>query len=199
MASPSSFRTYPLSAINLPDLSITLAGPTGLFLSPVTGSMSNGINALTISFGVQAQNSILAAPTGSASTPSFRPLQPLDVPILGISNTNLSLGTIQQLLIGSTANGVNGFAPRMVRVIITAATAISIPATISIGTVAGSYIDIMPLTALTSLTSINKMVNTYLSAAIGTIAAGTAIYLNIGTAITGTSASCRVDVIGDYF
>lgn len=144
---------------------------------------------------------VLSNPTGSlgqfvCSNGSDAPYSLYPGGILNLVN-NVNSKNTGQTLIFAVPSGVT-FYPQSIRVVCSAASAITVPAIISIGTTAGSYIDILPLTALAGLTGANGLLNLPISALVSTVAANTPIYVNVGTAATGASQTLSVHIIGSY-
>lgn len=98
----------------------------------------------------------------------------------------------------TTNNNGQIFYPSRIRIIVESANTITVPAIVSVGTVAGSYIDILPATTLTALVTTSLIQNYPLSVAISSIAANTAIAINVATGATATTLTIGVEVFGDY-
>lgn len=101
--------------------------------------------------------------------------------------------------IQTSENGTQRFMPLQVIIECTAASAIVGAATISVGTNASSYNNLLAATALTGVTAANNMLGFNLPlVATSSVAANTAINVNVTLAATGTSQVARVDVLGYY-
>ena len=91
------------------------------------------------------------------------------------------------------------FIPTQVVAEITTADTIAVAPTISVGTNAATYNDILTASALTGLTAVNKMLGFGLTAAAGTsVAASVDIYVKVTTGATAVACVGRIDVIGYY-
>lgn len=95
-----------------------------------------------------------------------------------------------------TTDGGARFHPLFIVVEVTAATALTIGGTASIGTNAATYTNV--LAALTTGTTVNSMLPNALSALTDSIAPGTAVKFNLTVAATGTSGVLSVVVVGFY-
>lgn len=101
--------------------------------------------------------------------------------------------------IQTSENGTQRFMPLQVIIECTAASAIVGAATISVGTNASSYNNLLAATALTGVTAANNMLGFNLPlVATSSVAANTAINVNVTIAATGTSQVARVDILGYY-
>jgi hypothetical protein len=101
--------------------------------------------------------------------------------------------------IATTENGSQRFIPKTVIIELTAATAVTVVATLSVGTNSATYNNILAATALTGLSALNNIVMIHLPAtAISSIAPNTDIYVNVTIGATATTANIRVDVDGYY-
>lgn len=98
----------------------------------------------------------------------------------------------------TTENGTERFHPLYVCAELTAATSVSVVPTISVGTNASSYNNILTATALTNFTAANKMQNYPISVLVDSVAANTAILVNVSIGATATTCTGKVAVIGYY-
>ena len=100
--------------------------------------------------------------------------------------------------VGTTENNGMTFFPRFARIRCNAATSITLPASISIGTNATSYNDILGITALTGVLSAGQYLLLPIASTVGTsVAPNTQIFVNVTTGATGTSQTFGVAVVGD--
>lgn len=90
------------------------------------------------------------------------------------------------------------FVPTSVVVYCSAATAITVPASISIGTNGAAYDNMVAPSTLSALTAAGLFTVPVLTVGGTAATASTAVVLNITTAATGTSQTIEVDVIGFY-
>lgn len=97
-----------------------------------------------------------------------------------------------------TTESVSNFYVTGVTVESTSATAITVPATLSVGTNAATYNNILAAGAMTSLTAANLFSMLLPTVASVVVAASTAINVNISVAATGTSQTLTVGVQGYY-
>jgi len=111
---------------------------------------------------------------------------------------NINLKNTGATLISATKSNAGNFYARVIRVVITSATAITVPATISIGTNSTSYNNILVATALTALTTVDTILTIPLAAVSSLVASEGEIYANVSVAALGTSISATIDIIGDY-
>lgn len=122
--------------------------------------------------------------------------QPLDVSMEVIA---VNAKTVAATKIDTTRSSTRRFIPRYAIVYCRSASAITVPATISIGTNSATYDNILPATALTGVTAAQNYLHIPLgAAAISGIAASTDIYVNVSTAATGTSQTLDVLLVGIY-
>lgn len=119
---------------------------------------------------------------------------PNDLVVLTLSNIN---GALQATSTLATTDPTGRFTPLYVSVQLQSTTGFAVVASLSIGT-NGSVNDILPITALTGISSSNLMINLPLVAIISTIAAATAISVKITTAATATTYVLKVSLIGFY-
>ena len=94
-----------------------------------------------------------------------------------------------------TNTGTSNFIVTGVSVVCTAASSITIPATVGIGTAAGTS-DILSAVALTGLTSNTKTYRYSLSGSSNVIASAGTIYANVTVGATGTSQTITINVMG---
>lgn len=90
------------------------------------------------------------------------------------------------------------FVPTSVMVYCSAATAITVAASISIGTNGATYDNLVAPGILSGLTAAGLFTIPVLTVGGTAATASTAVVLNITTAATGTSQTIEVDVIGFY-
>lgn len=115
------------------------------------------------------------------------------------SVTGVNAGATGSTLLGTTSNNGLSFHPSSLRVKVAAASGVIGAASISIGTNATAYDDIMSITALTGLTVAGKfLVLPVALTAQSAIAPNTQVYVKVTTAITGTSETLDIKLIGDY-
>lgn len=112
--------------------------------------------------------------------------------------TGINTKTTGATVVGTTENGTQRFVPTHIIAEVTATSAPLTAASVSVGTNGASYNNILAITPLTGLTTVNTLLIIPIVLAVGSIAANTAINVNVTTAITGTSQSVRFDVIGYY-
>lgn len=116
-----------------------------------------------------------------------------------ISKNNIPITAVGNTLIGTTENGTQRFYPLFAVISVRSASGVLTVGTVSIGSNASNYNNIMPATALTGLTAIDLMLKVQLAAsAIQSVAPNTDIYLRVSVAATGTQKNCDVTVIGYY-
>lgn len=125
------------------------------------------------------------------ATDYFRQLQ-------DFSATGINAASTGSTLIGTTQNGTQAFHPLFVVFKMTAANTITIVPIVSVGTNASTYNNVIALTTLTGLTSVGAMLPTNITTVIGAIPANTAIFANIGTGATATTATLEVHLFGYY-
>lgn len=102
------------------------------------------------------------------------------------------------LLYTTLSNGLR-FVPVKVVAEVTAADTIAVVASLSIGTNATSYNDILAISALTGLSAVNKIIEfSPLAAAISSIAGNTGIYVKVTTGATATTCTGRIHLFGLY-
>jgi hypothetical protein len=112
--------------------------------------------------------------------------------------SGIDLKTVASTLLFTTENAGKKFIPTRANFIVTAASGLTLPATVSIGTNASSYNNILVATALTGLVAAEKVLPTPLTTAIDRVAANTGIYANVSIAATGISGTLAVDIEGYY-
>lgn len=102
-------------------------------------------------------------------------------------------------MVFTTENATRRFYPMFVVIKVTAANTIALVPTISMGTNASSYDNILTGYVLTNLSAVNKMVKADLSAvAIDSVAPNTGIYVNITSAATASTCTLSVTLVGYY-
>jgi hypothetical protein len=107
--------------------------------------------------------------------------------------------TVAATQIITTDNGGQRFVPVMVMFEIASATLLTVTCTLSVGTNATSYNDILGTTVLTGLTAVNKVLSVNLATtAVSSVAVNTAIFVNITTGVTATAATMDVHLLGFY-
>lgn len=115
------------------------------------------------------------------------------------STTGINAKNTGTTTIYTTENGTRNFYPSRIRFICTAGTLITIVPTISIGTNASSYNNILAATSLTGLTSASNSISYNVDAlVIPVIAANTAIIANVTVGSTATTMTIEVHIFGDY-
>lgn len=90
------------------------------------------------------------------------------------------------------------FTPTNIIVTLTGLTGFAVVASCSIGTNGASYNNILPITVLTGMSSVNNILNFPLSALISNVAASTGIYINITTGAVSTTYVLKATIIGYY-
>jgi len=100
--------------------------------------------------------------------------------------------------VGTTANGTQSFYPLILVTAITSASAIITPMTLSLGTNASSYNNLIAATLMTGLTSLSQMLQTGVTGAVGKVAPGTDVYINVTSGATATTATAEAHLIGYY-
>lgn len=90
------------------------------------------------------------------------------------------------------------FFPYRARVVCRSANAITVPATMSIGTNAPNYNNVYAAGTLTGLTQLGDLLNLPVLASTKVVSQRVAVYANITVAAVGTAQLLRVDLIGDY-
>jgi len=101
--------------------------------------------------------------------------------------------------IGTTRDSGERFVPLYVVVELTAAAALTIVPTISVGTNGASYNNLLVATALTGISATNNVVILAIPPSVITsVPPGTPIKVNITIGATATTATVRVDVVGYY-
>lgn len=119
---------------------------------------------------------------------------------VAIIKESINAKTTGTTVLGTTENGTQRFVPTYIVLECTAASAISVGPTVSVGISAGVYEDILPPVAMSSTTANHidvKFAGGTTSNA-NTVAANTDIRVNVQTAATGTSMTIRVALIGYY-
>ena len=111
---------------------------------------------------------------------------------------NVNAKNTGAILIATTDNNGKRFHPSMISVLISGANAITVPATLSIGTNASTYNDLLASTVLTGLTGVQNMTNYNLVAMINSVPVNTGIYLNVTAGSTATVCNIDVAIFGDY-
>lgn len=101
-------------------------------------------------------------------------------------------------LIGATRAGSGRFHPVFVTFEVSAANAILSVTSLSIGTNAAAYDDILAITALTGLSALNKILQASILTAISSIAASTDIYVKVTTIAVATECKMDVSLWGYY-
>lgn len=112
--------------------------------------------------------------------------------------TGVDAKTTGSTLIGTTDSTLR-FRPVRAIFEITSATAVVGVATVSVGTNASSYNNVLVASALTGLSTVNTSLIFNLSLAVLTsITVSTGIYVNVTIGATATTCVFKVSVIGDY-
>lgn len=106
-------------------------------------------------------------------------------------------GTVAATSTLGTTNAGAKFVPLYANVQLQSTTGFAVVASLSIGT-NGGVNDILPITALTGVSTANLMINLPLVAVISSVAASTAISVKITTGATATTYVLRVALIGFY-
>lgn len=116
---------------------------------------------------------------------NYKELVSLDVMGINAKNTGA-------ILIGTTENGTQKFHPMYAVMVCSGGTLITIVPSLSIGTNASSYNNIVSAISLVNMTAAGNMTQPSLSASLGNIAANTNVYANI--TIGATATTCLVDI-----
>ena len=111
---------------------------------------------------------------------------------------NIDAKVAAATLIYTTDGGSKRFHPAMIRVLVSAANTVTVVPTISIGTNASTYNDLLAATALTGMTNVNNMTNYNLVALLTSVAVNTGIYVNVSVGATATTCNIDVAIFGDY-
>ncbi len=120
--------------------------------------------------------------------------QPLELRVIQSANIDgTALGTTAIV----TTNIGERFIPVYISVQLQSTTGFISAASLSIGT-DGAVSNILPITALTGISSANLMLNLPLVVVLSSIAASTAISVKITTAATATTYVIKVAIIGYY-
>lgn len=90
------------------------------------------------------------------------------------------------------------FTPLDVVFELTGSSAVISVASCSIGTNAASYNDILPISILTGLTSLNNILRFPLNALISSIAQSTGIFVNVTTGAVATTYQIKCSITGYY-
>lgn len=109
-----------------------------------------------------------------------------------ITKKAINGAALASTLIGATRAGSGRFHPVFATFEVSAANAIISVTSLSIGTNATTYDDILAITALTGLSSLNKMLKTSILTALSSIAASTDIYVKVTTVAVATE--CKIDI-----
>lgn len=120
---------------------------------------------------------------------------PLGLSIIQVSNVD---GTTAASTTIGTTEGSGRFIPLYANVQLQSTTGFAVVASLSIGTNSTDFNNIVPITALTSVSSANLMVNIPLVSVISSVAASTAISVKITTPATATTYVLRVTLVGWY-
>lgn len=112
--------------------------------------------------------------------------------------TGLDGKTAASTKIDTTSIGLR-FVPMAIHIEPTTVTGLVSVSSLSIGTNSASYDNIVPITALTGLTSANIVLNLDPSLLSSSIATGTDIYVKITTVAVGTTYTLSISVLGFYF
>lgn len=113
------------------------------------------------------------------------------ITLSNIDGTSLATSTM------GTTEGAGRFTPLYVSLQLQSTTGFVVAASLSIGT-NGSVDNILPITALTGISSANLMINLPLVAIISTIGSSTAISVKVTTAATATTYLIKLSLIGFY-
>lgn len=120
--------------------------------------------------------------------------RPLERMIKG-SITGTSSGST---VIGTTENGTERFYPIFALMELTNMSGLISVATISLGTNSSTYDNIIPATVLTNLNAVNKFLKLDITSATASVAANTAIRINISGVAVATTYTLKVTIIGYY-
>lgn len=97
-----------------------------------------------------------------------------------------------------TSDAGRVFVPTSVTVYCDAATAITVAASISIGTNSTAYDNLVANSLLSGLTSAGKFTTPIYTLGATAVTASTDVVLKVNTAATGTSQTFQVDIVGYY-
>lgn len=120
---------------------------------------------------------------------------PLGLSIIQVSSVDGK--TAASTTIGTTEAG-GRFVPLYANIQLQSTTGFAVVASLSIGTNSTNFDNILPITALTSVSSANLMINVPLVAVISSVAPSTAISVKITTPATATTYVLRVTLVGWY-
>lgn len=112
------------------------------------------------------------------------------------SKAGIDLKTATQTLLFVTEPGTRRFYPTDVIVELTSADAVSVVASISVGTAAGGFADVLGAYTLTGLDSTNEMLTIPLTTVISSLAAATGVFVNVAVGATATTCTGKVIVRG---
>lgn len=118
------------------------------------------------------------------------------------SATGVDLKTVASAVIFTSEASLGRWITTDIIVEITASSAITVEATISVGTNAATYDDVLPASVQTGLTAANRFNHFYPSSAIDgvvtSVAASTGLRYNVSVAATGTSQTANIHILGFY-
>ena len=124
----------------------------------------------------------------------------LSPPLVCIETTGVSLKALATTAVGVTENGTRRFYPLWVVVSCDAATAITIGASVSVGTTNAN--EILGITVLTSVLTANQLLTVMAPSPTtppqASIAPNTTLNVKVTTAATGTTQTATVRVFGFY-
>lgn len=119
-----------------------------------------------------------------------------DLQVISVSSINGK--TTGATTIFTTENGARAFHPLIIVIECTAASAITVPLSLSIGTNSATFNNIVAITAATGLTATATQFPIHLAVSTAVVPANTGVSLNITTAATGTSQTIAVHIVGFY-
>ncbi len=114
------------------------------------------------------------------------------------TKTEINGKTTGAIKIGTTENGTQRFHALFVVVKTTSVSLFISAGSLSVGTNSASYNNVLPITLLTGMNTVNMVLKTDMVGAVNDIAPNTDIYVNITTGFLATTAIIEVTVFGYY-
>jgi len=121
----------------------------------------------------------------------------LSTPIVGFTDSNVNVKNTGATLIFTNADSTKLFFPFKIRVYGTNIVSPVTPATLSIGTNASNYNNILSSVSLTGLVTTGTFIDYLPTYPISTISAGTDVYVNVTVGASATTFGVRIAVYGD--
>lgn len=198
LATTAQLPSFPVSVTN---------GGTGLSSTTINqilySSATNTIAGIpTMNFGVCV--------TDGSGVPQIFSILPQQVQenitFLGNVDSNFMAMTVENVdgtatastKIGTTDSGMR-FVPIFINIEVTALSGFVTVASISVGTNATNYNDILAITPLTGLTSANTVLQLDANALLKSVPSATDIFVKITTGAVASSYTLRVSVLGFYY